>query len=410
VIGLDGSVSHPLLEHKIRKAFRSGRKVISADIFPSRTTWFSNCFLQYLPGKEISFLQSLMASLESRDPEEEAATMLLGSSAVVIICGDDMLRGPDALEALNALFRLHQFLGRDRDCRILFAGYEGNLLGGVMAGAHPDYLPGYQKAEYPGGLSWNEMISGNERPGVGALMVVGDLPAENGIEKLELLVQCNMFLTGISEQADVVLPVTDFLEQSGHVLTLDRRLKRVNRVVPPIGNTRSITRIIKGLTSCMDKEGFYSSPADLFRELKPFLVLNGVDEREFNPGEAGAGLEGTSPEQPGDRSGFPLRMAIRHNHYRYRGNNLHGLVPDLGKATGNGMVALSESLMNDLNLKNGDPVKIVSANGEIYSQASATPGKNGDVACLIHYGIDASAIISPYKPGMDFVEVRIENV
>lgn len=407
VIGMDGSVSHPLLEQRIRKAFRSGNQVVYADLLPSRTSLFANYSLHYLPGQEVTFLQSLLSDLEDHSSAGEAASLLLGSSSVVVIFGDGMLHGPDAMGALQTLFRIHTLLSRDRNCSILFAGYEGNLQAGAMAGAHPGYTPGLNPAKPKGATSWNRISSGGE-PGVRALMLVGDLPAGAGLDKLDLFIQCNTFLTAASEKAHVVLPITDFLENEGHVLTIDRRLKKVNRVVPPPGKTRSIAGIVKALAKGMKMDGFSSNSATLFRELRPFLKLNGEDDRRISHIKATSHTITPGPEPAGNGNPFPVRMILRYNHFRYRGNCLHDLIPELSETTQFDTVGLPVWLMTDLKLNHGDPVRIVSASGGMNAVAQAIPGIDGNLACLSHFGNGTSVLGTNSEKG--FIDVRIENV
>jgi predicted molibdopterin-dependent oxidoreductase YjgC len=340
VIGLDGSASHPLLENRIRKTYRKGNHVIHASATPSRTSYFASISLRYRTGAEAEFLRSLHDQLVSSTSNEQADTdtdraisQLLRSREVVIIAGDDLLRGSDALSVLETLNLLQTFLGNKRSCGTLFAGFEGNLYGGALTGAHPCYRPGFKPAGNSRGLTLNEMVSDPAGSGVSALMVIGDLPEARGLEKLGFLIQCNMFRTGISEHADVLLPITDFLENEGHVLTMDLQVKKVNRVLRKPDNTRTIPGIVNGLASAMGATGFSSSPSGLFRELKPHLPVKGRLEGATGAGkiEGPLGVTGTGKTEGHGPSG----LEIPYNHFRYRGNNLHEVIAELERVTGN---------------------------------------------------------------------------
>jgi predicted molibdopterin-dependent oxidoreductase YjgC len=324
LIGTDASLSHPLLENRIRKASVAGGKVICTGSVPNRTLTFAERFIPCGQGEGLSFLQELLALLNGKDAGgkiregmKDAASLLSGSGDVVIIPDDSLLRGPDAPEVLLALFSLHGFLGKKAKCRILFPGFEGNLYAGALAGMHPDYLPGLLPSGDPTGSSAEK--HGNP---VRALMVVGDLCSENGWADTELLIQCNMFRTGISEHAHVLLPVTDFLETEGHVFTMDGTLKKVNRALRPPGKSKSIPSIISGLAGAMGIKGFSSRPAEIFRELKTHLDA-GAQEKTWTGKthvSRKSGLKaGSVPTIPG------------YDHFRYRGNRIADLVPDLAR-------------------------------------------------------------------------------
>ena len=105
------------------------------------------------------------------------------------------------------------------------------------------------------------------------MMVMGDLPAHSNLSKLHFLVQCNMFKTGLSESADVLLPVTDFLEIEGHILSMEGNLMKVNRCVAPPGNVKSIPGILTGLATAMGSSGFSSQSAAIFKEIRSQIEI-----------------------------------------------------------------------------------------------------------------------------------------
>jgi formate dehydrogenase alpha subunit len=443
VIGLDGSASHPLLENRIRKAFRGGRDVIYAAPFSTRTSTFVNHEIHYRPGEEEHFIRSLVSVLAghpaaakkkdqaapgSMDPElGKAAARLLDSKEVVIIPGDDLLRCASAREVLQALFSLHGILSVKGKCSILFSGYEGNLYSGALAGLHPDYLPGFQPVKDKKNIEWwnrawdarlsstrgfscNQMTGGDSGTGVSSLMLIGDLPSDRGLDGLDFIVQCNMFLTSVSKYADVVLPVTDFLENDGHVLSMDGRLKRVNRALQPPGSTKSMSGIISGLASAMGESGFSSRPAQIYREMNSAFQLRGRSAGTGSSGEISSGSERTRPAPKGKANGYPVSLMIRHDHFRYRGNCLGDFITDLETVTNGSSVGLADSLMDELGLVEGDHVRIVSACGAVDSLARLLPGLDGHSACLLQHGNGASGIHQGFYPEKSVMDVRIEKL
>jgi formate dehydrogenase alpha subunit len=403
LLGLDASVSHPLLENRIRKAYRSGKKVISYGAYPTRTSTFVTTELHYQPGEEKNLLHLLQ--------NEEVRSILSGSEEVAIIAGDELLRQSSSGNIIQTLFSLHAAISKGHRCHIIFPGYEGNLYSGALAGVHPGTLPGFQPVSHNArGMTCNEMILNTGEKGITAMMVMGDLPVHPGLERLDFLVQCNMFKTGMSEFADVLLPIPDFLETDGHVLSMDGRLKKVNRAVVQPGNVKSIAGIVAGLAKAMGEEGFSQKPAELFRELKPVVDILRQQNRNVDPVKNPPPPRGTSPKKPEKGSGFPVSLMLRYNHFRYRGNRLSDLVPDLGSIDGEGDLGLPDSLMVKLKVKEGDRVRIVSEHGEMDSVVCSRTGQNCQTACLLPNGSDPSGILGGVYPERLVVQVMIEKI
>jgi formate dehydrogenase major subunit len=64
------------------------------------------------------------------------------------------------------------------------------------------------------------------------------------MESLDLLVVQEIFMTETARYADVILPAATFLEKSGTFTNGERRIQRVNQVVPPLEGTKSDGQII----------------------------------------------------------------------------------------------------------------------------------------------------------------------
>ncbi|MDP3353405.1 MAG: formate dehydrogenase subunit alpha [Flavobacteriaceae bacterium] len=59
------------------------------------------------------------------------------------------------------------------------------------------------------------------------------------MEQLYLLVVQELFMSATAEMADVVLPAASYFEKNGTFTNGERRVQRVNKVIDPIGNTKS---------------------------------------------------------------------------------------------------------------------------------------------------------------------------
>jgi predicted molibdopterin-dependent oxidoreductase YjgC len=388
------------LENRIRKAFRAGKKVISLGAYPTRTSTFVTTELQYQTGEEENLLLLL--------GNEEIRSILTESRKLAVVAGDELFRQSNALHIIQELFSLHADLSKGSRCRILFPGFEGNLYSNALMGVHPAYLPGFQPIKQKdAGMTCNEMILNTGDNGISAMMVVGDLPAHPGLGRLNFLVQCNMFKTEMSEFADVLLPVPDFLESEGHVLSLDGRLKKVNRAAVPPGKVLSIAGIVTGLAKAMGEDGFSQNPVEIYREIRP-LFESGKKAVSPLKIESNPRKEPLKSTEKGN--GIPVNLRFRYNHFRYRGNALSKLIPDLESMNGKGGLGLSDSLMVKLKVKAGDRVRIVSEHGEMDSVVCSLSGQNCQTACLLPEHRDPSGILGGVYPESLAVNVMIKKI
>jgi len=183
---------------------------------------------------------------------------------------------------------------------------QNNVQGCGDSGCIPDSLPGYQPfteqvvapfeeawgATIPRetGLKATDMVEGILSGRIRAMYIVGENPllsepnlrhATEAIRALDFLVVQDIFLHETAELADVVLPACSFAEKDGTFTNSERRVQRVRRAIPPVGQSRPDWEIICDLARRMcrkaglDESQFaYASATDVFDELArltPFL-------------------------------------------------------------------------------------------------------------------------------------------
>jgi formate dehydrogenase alpha subunit len=353
ILGANASVSHPLIENRVRKAFNLGRNILYANPHPTRTSKFASLEINYAPGGEYNFLHLLAARLAGDiKSAKQAATnhadleaftdILVKSRYLAILLGDDMLRNGSGRDVLRTLGYLISMKRDNARASVLLLGYEGNLFAGALAGAHPDVLPGFDpvtdrkalqkwnrhwNARIDGsrGLSCNEMLDSIGKDGVSALMISGDIPQHPKLRRLKFLVQLNMFKTGLSEHADVFLPLTDFLETEGHVMTLEGNIKRLSKILPGQGNSKTVPAILSLLAREMHASGHFGPrPAILWREFE-----GNMKQRESETLNETVKLHSLKALSQKGKAEMKLTSVNHYDHYRYRGNCLTELVPDL---------------------------------------------------------------------------------
>ncbi|WP_336771670.1 assimilatory nitrate reductase catalytic subunit NasC [Paenibacillus sp. MMO-58] len=175
---------------------------------------------------------------------------------------------------------------------------QGNGQGGREHGQKADQLPGYRLIENPEDRAYIAGVWGidpEELPGKGVsayemmelvhsrdikgLFVMGSNPivsnpnavlVEEALERLEFLVVADMFLSETAKLADIVLPVTAYLENEGTMTNLEGRvlLRPAGRPAP--GEARHDWQILCDLAYWLGKEKYFTfrQSEDIFNELR----------------------------------------------------------------------------------------------------------------------------------------------
>jgi len=99
------------------------------------------------------------------------------------------------------------------------------------------------------GLTIPEMLANIEDDKMKALWVMGENPVVSdpdadhvvkALEKVELLIVQDLFLTPTAKLADVVLPGVSFAEKDGTFVNTERRVMRVRKAVEPVGESTGL--------------------------------------------------------------------------------------------------------------------------------------------------------------------------
>ncbi|WP_433722733.1 molybdopterin oxidoreductase family protein [Nocardia sp. CA-129566] len=175
---------------------------------------------------------------------------------------------------------------------------QGNGQGGREHGQKADQLPGYRRIDDPRarahvakvwavdpewlpgpGRSAFEMLSAlGTSLGPKGLLVLGSNPVvsaphaalvEQRLRTLDALVVCDFVLSETAAIADVVLPVTQWAEESGTMTNLEGRVLRRRRALAPPPGVRSDLEVLAELAGRLGAPGTWSGrPEVVFDELR----------------------------------------------------------------------------------------------------------------------------------------------
>ncbi|WP_374023378.1 molybdopterin oxidoreductase family protein [Mycobacterium sp. HNNTM2301] len=173
---------------------------------------------------------------------------------------------------------------------------QGNGQGGREHGQKCDQLPGYRRLDDPvarahvarvwginpadlpaSGQSAYEMLSGiGSSGGVRAMWVLASniavsapnaLHVAEKLKALDFLVVSDIFLSETAALADVVLPTTQWAEESGTMTNLEGRVIMRRAAIAAPGDVRSDLDVMADLAKRLGVQGFSADPREVFEEL-----------------------------------------------------------------------------------------------------------------------------------------------
>ncbi|SOD86805.1 molybdopterin oxidoreductase family protein [Streptomyces sp. Ag109_G2-15] len=173
---------------------------------------------------------------------------------------------------------------------------QGNGQGGREHGQKADQLPGYRKLDDPAARRHVAEVWGvdpDSLPGPGrsayelldalgtdirTLLLMGSNPVvsapraahiEERLRSLDFLAVADVVLSETAELADVVLPVTQWAEETGTTTSLEGRVLLRRQAIAPPPDVRSDLHVLHELAARLGVEkGFPTDPEEVFEELR----------------------------------------------------------------------------------------------------------------------------------------------
>lgn len=243
-----------------------------------------------------------ITGLEADSIRKVARLYAAGPNSMILYCMGvtQQVTGTRTCAALANLVMLCGMIGRPYAGLMPLRG-QNNVQGSCDMGALPETLPGYVKAgtetaQDRFGPLWGtfanvqgkkltEIMSGMHDGSIRSAFIMGENPVQSdpdmasiveGLSRLDFLVVQDIFMTPTAELAHVILPAASYLEKEGTFTNTERRVQKVNEVLPPLPGTRPDWRILSDLISLFGGQAPYSCPEAIFEEI-----------RQANPAYAG---------------------------------------------------------------------------------------------------------------------------
>lgn len=333
-----------------------------------------------------------------------------------------------------------------------YSGYgcltgQGNGQGGREHGQKADQLPGYRKLDDPAARAHVAEVWGvdpDSLPGPGrsayelldalgtdirSLLLMGSNPVvsapraahiEERIKSLDFLAVCDVVLSETAALADVVLPVTQWAEETGTTTNLEGRVLLRRKAITPPDGIRSDLEVMHELADRLGVEkGFPTDPEEVFEELRRasaggpadysgityrrLAEENGVfwpcptdDTVAVHPGTPRLFLDRFAhpdgrarfvpvshraiAEEPDEE--YPVLLTTGRVVAQYQSGAQTRRVDELNAAAPGPFVELHPRLAERLGAAEGDPVAVVSRRGRAVAPARITLGIRPDTVFM----------------------------
>ncbi len=338
---------------------------------------------------------------------------------------------------------------------------QNNVQGACDMGGLPNVYPAYQQVANEDvrkkferdwgatlsakpGLTIMEMMAAAGDGKIKAMYIMGENPllsdpdlhhVKKELQKLDLLIVQDLFLTETAELADVVLPVASFAEKDGTFSNTERRVQRVRKAVEPPGEAKTDWEAICGISNALGYPMHYASAKEIFEEIAsvtpsyagitykriekegiqwpcPTSDHKGTKFLHKDKFSRGLGLfsaiEFIPPDELPDGD-YPFLMTTGRVIYHYHTGTMTRRAQGPSERCPESLVEINPGDAGKLGISEGQTVKVASRRGEVQAKAQITeksaPGTifmnfhftNAPVNVLTNPALDPVGKIPEYK-------------
>ena len=245
---------------------------------------------------------------------KEIATIFAESPRSIIVCAEGIVRRTHGYQNVLKLMDLAWITGKigQPGCGVNTVTEEPNEQGAVDMGVAPEFLPGQARfddaaardrfasawgASLPSvesGAHLVEILKRCKSGQIKALYVLGENPLATfpasmevraALERLELLVVQDPFLTETAKMAHFVLPACTYAEKEGTFTNLEGRVLQIRQAMDSLGESLPDWHIMTALANAMGCQWEYQSANDIQSEIMKLLpgYYNLGQPRKFVP-------------------------------------------------------------------------------------------------------------------------------
>ncbi len=451
VVGTNLIKEHPIVHLRVRKAVnQKGAKLYTLNPFTTKSGDLSRDEIVHVPGTLEAFLNGLCIGLaEKADGEgnvraaelkarlepnttakaaeicgisearlNDLAEALRSAKKISIIVGE-LVSGSPAREAIAAaIHNLTVVLNLNERGQAAILSRAANSKGAERLGVMPSLSKELQqklKSMWGGfpeteGRATDRMIHAAKKEELDALLIIGANPVASfpdgqfvreGLDKLDFTVVADLYETETTEKADVVLPLSSWVEQSGHFINLEGTMQRFEAAIKPVGNSRPGRQIIEDIAREF-KGGLFADAHEIAREMQELL---NVEPRPSFP-DAVAEVKFAEEKIEKDYP-YPLFVVDEMHHFGHLTERSRSLAAFAAEA----QVEISPSLAEKLQIENGSLVRLESETGKLVLPAKISEMLDNDVILISrNFSGTAANMLQMRKKRIDRVRlIRVDE-
>lgn len=344
----------------------------------------------------------------------EVATIFAEAPRAIALCAEGIVRRPNGYQNVLKLIDLAWVTGKlgQPGSGVTTVTEEVNEQGAIDMGVAPEFLPGQARFDDPGarerfGKAWEvtlpatgtganllEILARIQSGQIKALYVIGEnplatLPAsmnvKGALEKLQLLIVQDPFLTETAKMAHVVLPAATYAEKDGTFTSLEGKVLRVRQALDHVGESLPDWHIMTALANGLGYEWPYQSPQDVQNEIMKLLpgYYNLGQPRRISPSPDAYLSNGYAAEVP-ERYRRPVAQATPDDDVRPFTLTMGQVLYHSGKmstqASGliniepnNGRIRMNPTDVEKLGLTEQSTVRLTSRQGSVQAGVKTDP-------------------------------------
>lgn len=359
----------------------------------------------------VSFEQVSARTGISVEAINEAAAIFAEAPRAIILCAEGIVRRPNGYQNVLKLIDLAWVTGKlsRPGCGVNTVTEEVNEQGAVDMGVAPEFLPGQAKfgdqaarerfakawdATLPAtGANLMDILARCRSGQIKALYLIGENPLATlpascdvraALERVELLICQDPFLTETAQLAHMVLPACTYAEKDGTFTNLEGKVLRVRQAMDPIGESLPDWHIMTALANGLGSEWNYESSQDIQNEIMKLLpgYYNLGQPRKITP-KADAYLANGYAAEVAQRYSSPIthhsspgsgRFALIMGQLLYHSGKLSTQAAGLIKVAPNTQrLRMHAQDMEQLGVTEGAMVKLTSDRGSLRLGVQADP-------------------------------------
>ncbi len=362
----------------------------------------------------------------SEETIREAARIYANAENAIILYGNGITQHRSGIDNVKSLVNLALLTGNiGKECAGIYPLLgQNNGQGAFNMGAIPDFYTDFQpvsdntvrkrfekiyKTSLPKnkGLQIREMFNSAQKGEVKAMYVMGADPlmsepditkVKKALNKLELLIVQDIFMSNTAQYADVILPAACFAEKDGTFTNIERRVQRIKKSVEPPGKAKADWNIISELSTYLGYPMNYDSPEAVWEEIRKvspnFAGINyyrlesgGIQwpcpkadhpgtkflyEKKFLNGKATfSTTENKLSLEKTDKS-YPFILSTGRTLYHFNSGTMTHRAKGSIQKQPYPFVEISQKDANDAGIKDGEMVRIATKRGQISLAANIT--------------------------------------